>query len=354
MVAIRISEEADDECTTPERSSLRRLARRIQLLTLSKGKAVLVLAILSLFAFLLLLVHPSAGRFPRHHHVKRWSSWFQNRACGRSGAQTRGAVCVDDDVWNGILAEDKRSWGMIAAGVRHVDGKIVRDGYNRSYENDDRWGRKRADYSLSVWRPTLSCPREARVGAAGDGAKWTCGIDNLARKAKARGDCLVYSLGSNNNFDFEKDLLDRLDDNCEVHVFDHTVQVWRTPKSTQRIFTHSFALTSEEQAKAKGSPFKSYQEIRRILGHEKRYIDIFKIDIEGSEYEVLPEVLKDTAHPVGQILVEIHFSAAAIRSIGASDDLLYHFRNASYHMFHTEPNPYCARCFEYSFIHVER
>jgi Methyltransferase domain len=249
--------------------------------------------------------------------------------CRLSIAQTSGTVCVRNDVWNSILAVDRRLWSQITQDARQVEGQIVRNGYNRSYGNDNLWDRKRNDYVLSVWRPTMSCPHESRVEGGGDGGKWACGIEALARKAREGGGCLVYSPGSNNKFDFEADLLERLDNNCEVHVFDHTVREWRTPKST-KIITHSFAVTSEA-LEVRGSQFKSYQTIRRILGHQNRFIDIFKIDIEGGGYDVLPEVFRDT-NPVEQILVEVHMTSATRQRIGVTDDLLYHSRKPPRHL----------------------
>ena len=40
-----------------------------------------------------------------------------------------------------------------------------------------------------------------RYAAYGDGPKFVCGVDLLAKKAKE--DCLIYSVGSNNRIDFE-------------------------------------------------------------------------------------------------------------------------------------------------------
>lgn len=50
-------------------------------------------------------------------------------------------------------------------------------------------------------------------------------------------------------------------------------------------------------------PVKSFSDIVNQLQHTK--IDILKMDIEGTEYEVLPGILKSGIE-IGQILVEFH------------------------------------------------
>lgn len=56
-------------------------------------------------------------------------------------------------------------------------------------------------------------------------------------------------------------------------------------------------------------PFYSVRDLMRRNGHE--YIDIMKMDIEGSEFDALTALLAsysdaDVELPVGQLLVEIH------------------------------------------------
>jgi Methyltransferase domain len=351
MGSMRNLEVGHEPNAVKKHLDLGRSSRGIHSIPRVGSAIVLILAVSFVFYMLPISSSGQRGNALDWDNVKRRGNWGFSWGCGNAGVQTGGAICVPDAIWRSIQAEDARAWRRIDAGVTHKDGTPIRKGFKHSYEDDSAWNHHLSSYILSKWMPTLSCPQAARVGADGDGAKWTCGVENIARNA-IRGDCLVYSLGSNNNFDFESDLLERLGDNCEVHVFDHTVTTWKPPSTTKNIHTHSIALTSEAGAKARGSPFKSYQEIRKMLGHETRTINIFKIDIEGSEYEVLPEVLKDAEHPVGQILVEIHMTQHAARSIGATDRLLYRFRNASYHMFHTETNPYASGCYEFSFLHV--
>lgn len=50
-------------------------------------------------------------------------------------------------------------------------------------------------------------------------------------------------------------------------------------------------------------PMKSFRTITRELGHS--YIDVLKMDIEGAEYEVIPDILSSEIH-IEQIVIEFH------------------------------------------------
>ena len=52
----------------------------------------------------------------------------------------------------------------------------------------------------------------------GDGPKWICDPHRIHKK-----NCLVYSIGSNNKFEFEQSVLDEISPDCEIHTFDPTI-----------------------------------------------------------------------------------------------------------------------------------
>jgi hypothetical protein len=90
--------------------------------------------------------------------------------------------------------------------------------------------------------PSFQCPHHVeRIGALGDGGKWVCGVERLARQKK----CVVYSFGAspsrrhaknaegadcrryvytgiNGESSFEAGLLERAP-GCEVWGYDFTV-----------------------------------------------------------------------------------------------------------------------------------
>jgi len=103
-------------------------------------------------------------------------------------------------------------------------------------------------------------------------------------------------------------MLDRT--NCEVWGYDFTVSGWAKQMNntfaTRAHFTQ--AGISNVTDKNRSPPFYSVSDIMRANGH--KYIDIMKMDIEGSEFDALGAFLGDystlEALPVGQLLLEIH------------------------------------------------
>ena len=54
------------------------------------------------------------------------------------------------------------------------------------------------------------------------GPKFICGVDVLAAKSNSTSDgCLVYSIGSNNQIEFEEATFNHI--GCEIHTFDPTL-----------------------------------------------------------------------------------------------------------------------------------
>eukprot|EP00951_Prasinocladus_malaysianus_P019895 scaffold161663_cov33-Prasinocladus_malaysianus.AAC.1 len=72
---------------------------------------------------------------------------------------------------------------------------------------------------MNNYEPNFSCMFERRLGLPGDGGKWVCDPHKLQRVK----DCLVYSFGSDNKFDFEEAVTYQIGPHCEIHTFDHTI-----------------------------------------------------------------------------------------------------------------------------------
>jgi Methyltransferase domain len=67
--------------------------------------------------------------------------------------------------------------------------------------NDFHYGGASArEWFQQNWQPAFRCLDDQRVGNVGEGGKWLCDPDCLI----AKGNCLVFSVGSNNQFDFEE------------------------------------------------------------------------------------------------------------------------------------------------------
>lgn len=155
---------------------------------------------------------------------------------------------------------------------------------------------------------------------AGDGT-WCVAPDHIGA------DSIVYSFGIGRDLGFELDLIERF--GVTVHAFDPTpialawVETQTLPPSLQ---VHPLGVAAEDGTARFAAPSKAHWEsfsmvrtegvgesvdapVRRIatlmrdLGHDS--IDLIKMDIEGTEYAVLPDLLASGVRPA-QILVEFH------------------------------------------------
>ena len=99
--------------------------------------------------------------------------------------------------------------------------------------------------------------------------------------------CIVYSLGSNNQWEFELDVLEKTP--CEVHTFDCTGRFsrYQVPQNPRLTFHHVCLTAYPRDPSAppakKNMVGKSWTllEMQQKLGHKR--IDLLKIDVEGSE-----------------------------------------------------------------------
>lgn len=213
--------------------------------------------------------------------------------------------------------------------------------------------------------PLFACAGEERLGKQGDGGKWVCNPGELAKKPK----CLVYSIGSNNKFDFESALLDKVSKNCEIHVFDHTVSTLRLVSKQRkpwRVHFHQIglaAMTSSDE----GGAFKSLSDMVRDLGHVGRTIDILKIDCEGCEWTTFASWF-DAPVTISQILVEVH-QGTIVSKDGSSDDdearkfppakrFFQRLHDENFAIFHKEANiqwtAFENLCLEFSLVRLPR
>ena len=152
--------------------------------------------------------------------------------------------------------------------------------------------------------------------------------------------CLVYSIGSNNNFMFEEAVLEEISPDCEIHTFDHTVGPAPSKKPTKVLF-HPWAL-----GKAAGPAGRSMPEIVRELGHSGKVIDILKIDCEGCEWTTYKEWFGEDVY-IRQLQVELHKGTPQ-----PAQQFFEFLQQLGYVVFHKEPNTLgCGgSCIEYAFL----
>jgi len=173
------------------------------------------------------------------------------------------------------------------------------------------------------YEPDFVCEHERRIGQLGDGGKWICDPHRIAKQESG---CLVYSVGSNNDFSFETFVQKDISTKCEIHTFDFGNYA-KGAEDAGGVQYHQVGVGIDKPPK-----FKSINTLVKELGHENRVIDIFKIDCEGCEWE--------TAHywfeanvTLRQIQVELHH--LDIQKTLKFFDLMY---ENNYVIFHKEAN----------------
>jgi hypothetical protein len=216
------------------------------------------------------------------------------------------------------------------------------------------------------WEPNLNCLLEDFLGNMGDGHKWTCNPSRIERVSQERINqgkppCLVYSIGSEGKFDFERDVQQRMP-SCEIHTFDFTNFASKIPPDLNITYhvwglkpsyrTHNIPQPTRaklwEQKPPRGV-FKTIQETLIKLGHVNRTIDLFKIDCEGCEWFSYKDWI-DPSVDIRQIQVEVHEAPPIV------NEFFQNIHDADFAMFHKEPNIQYAdgNCVEFAFLKMAR
>ena len=142
-------------------------------------------------------------------------------------------------------------------------------------ERGDRRNKQMGFFYQNHYEPDFVCQHERRIGKLGDGGKWICDPHLIVKQEK----CLVYSVGSNNDFSFETFVQKDISTNCEIHTFDFGDYA-KGAKEAGGVQYHQVGVGIDNPPR-----FKSIKTLVKELGHENRIIDVFKIDCEGCEWK---------------------------------------------------------------------
>ena len=178
---------------------------------------------------------------------------------------------------------------------------------------------------------------------------------------------VVYSFGVGNNIKWDLELI--ANHRVELHAFDPTPRSvnWIDKQSLPAEFHfHPMGLSNRDGAINFYVPVKEYKinyssykskspdgetvscPVKRFgtlisdLGHSK--VDIVKMDIEGGEVDVLPDMLSGNFN-IGQLLVEFHYNFPNI-AFEEFADLIAMLRDEGFRIYHIS-----ERAYEFSFIH---
>ncbi|KAJ3034748.1 Elongator subunit elp2 [Rhizophlyctis rosea] len=154
---------------------------------------------------------------------------------------------------------------------------------------------------FDLFQPTYECNamdfiRIGQPSKAGDTGKWLC-TDKLDMGKDKK--CVIFSLGCNNQFDFEVDIKN-LFPHCEIHTFDCTGS-WSNPSTT----FHPWCMGGKDEKDGQGREYKRMSTIAKELGVET--ISLLKMDIENFEWPFFLDLANEQPeHRPMQILVEFH------------------------------------------------
>lgn len=223
-----------------------------------------------------------------------------------------------------------------------------------------------AEYTLwDFFLPVFECPRVTeRIGKLGDGGKYVCGMDVIAHKPAP----VLYSFGVSTDSSFEAAVLERAP-SAQVYGYDFSVdsfgpQIVNSRELQGRAHFHKWAIGGKDAHGPEYDPnYQVYtiETLMRLNGHS--FIDILKVDIEGSEFDVLGGIAQHYLSrglplPFGQLQVEIHAwdSTQSFADFLAWWELL---ERAGLRAFRTEPNLVYVNLMgakpnlaEYSFINI--
>ncbi|HUE75169.1 MAG TPA: FkbM family methyltransferase [Pirellulaceae bacterium] len=170
-------------------------------------------------------------------------------------------------------------------------------------------------------------------------------------------DSVVYSFGVGDNITWDRAMIARF--GATVHAFDPTPQsiAWVARQKLPPQFRfHDCGISNhdgvvsfypprkaggmhysqESRHRSGAAPKPILGKVERLttimqrLGHEQ--IDVLKLDVEGSEFDAVPDVLASEV-PVGQLLVEIHYHFPS-RSLAAGLALIAQIKAAGMECFY--------------------
>lgn len=192
----------------------------------------------------------------------------------------------------------------------------------------------------------LECAREFHGNRKGG---WTICPDSLDSAS------VVYSVGVGKNLSFDVSLVHRL--GCRVHAFDPTPEViawfhareWPleitlhefgladfdgmadfSPDPNPREVSHTIMERPGSQAPTSRVPVHRLSTLMARLGHSR--IDLLKMDIEGAEYGVIEQIVREGL-PVRQLLVEFHHRFSNIGKPRTLEAIRL-LNSAGYRIFH--------------------
>ena len=189
------------------------------------------------------------------------------------------------------------------------------------------------------------CPTPMKMfGNNDDTGKYICEAD----KQLSVDNCVIFSLGSNNQFDFEEAIAPAYP-NCTVYTFDCTSNP--PTKHTPNVVFKKWCLGAKDQV-IEGRQFYTIQTIMNLVN--VTHVQYFKMDIEGYEMDVFDALLVPP-YPSSlpfQLSFETHFWHASTFTGMFHQALFQQLLIAGYRPVLKINNGLCMSCNEHVFVRV--
>lgn len=186
---------------------------------------------------------------------------------------------------------------------------------------------------------------------SGDGEKRACGLSFLTSNLTK---CIIISLGSSNQWDFEQSIYDRLP-HCNIETFDCTIPPDISPplSISDRTRLHHICIGSSDFVGPNNQIFRSWTSMLRIINATQQPAYL-KMDIEGFEYQVLRSMVHQKHLLPIQIAFELHYETqmdlswrGRRKSSAELAIFMEYLRDeGNYYLIDRHDNPYCKHCSE--------
>ncbi|GJJ78637.1 hypothetical protein EMPS_10996 [Entomortierella parvispora] len=198
---------------------------------------------------------------------------------------------------------------------------------------------------------SFMCPHDIqRVGPLADGGKWICGMSFYEENPRAK--CVIYSFGINHETRFEGEMLERTD--CEIWAYDASVDAMGPEARGPRSHFFPYFIGKTDHVDEDGKQWRTLKSLMKDNGHD--WIDILKVDIEGSEYPTFDAIMDDfDVLPFSQLQMELHVDKVSFKDFTTWWERL---ESKGIYPWWTELNPYptflreAPWASEYCFINV--
>lgn len=165
------------------------------------------------------------------------------------------------------------------------------------------------DFFKFLSKRHFACANEMRLGNVLDGGWDIC----LAESYRPKPPCLVYSFGINNDFSFDDAVSSNF--NCTVRSFDPSMSAKDYRRSTN-VWFYQIGIGGDDTANNRGWKLRTLSTLIKSMNDTNIIIDYLKMDVEGSEWASLAQMLKDgSLSRVKQFGIELHIGGTDTKTL---------------------------------------